>query len=152
MELVQHARNTIPGLSVSSDIIAGFCGETEEEHRDTVSLMATVRFDQAFMFAYSLRDKTHADRTMTDDVEEETKQRRLREIIDTYRDALQAKNGVEELGQLRLVLVEGQSLKSTPENPVLTGRTCANKVRTVSFLLFFFLFPSFSETDFSKAK
>lgn len=60
LSLVQDARTIIPGVCLSTDVIAGFCGETEEEHNETVSLMREVTFDQAFMFAYSLREKTHA--------------------------------------------------------------------------------------------
>jgi MiaB/RimO family radical SAM methylthiotransferase len=64
LELVTRAREVIPDVTISTDVIAGFCGETEAEHADTVSLMIQVGFDQAFMFAYSLREKTHAARTM----------------------------------------------------------------------------------------
>lgn len=64
LNLVSKMREIIPGVSLSTDIIAGFCGETEEEHKDTLSLMEIVKYDQAFMFAYSLREKTWAHRTM----------------------------------------------------------------------------------------
>lgn len=64
LDLVQRARDVIPGVALTTDVIAGFCGETEEEHQDTLDVMRTVQFDQAFMFAYSLRDKTHAARVM----------------------------------------------------------------------------------------
>ena len=121
------ARAMIPNVKISTDIIAGFCGETEEEHRDTVLLMEQVRYDQAFMFAYSLREKTHAARTMEDDVPEDVKLRRLQEIITTFRTNVVARNHEIESGALRLVLVEGLSSKATTENPTLTGRTDGNQ-------------------------
>jgi MiaB/RimO family radical SAM methylthiotransferase len=127
LQLVAQIRETIPGVSISTDLIAGFCDETEEEHQDTLALLREVRFDQAFMYAYSLRDRTHAAHTMSDNVPEEVKKRRLQEIIDTYRDALIQKNFEEEDGQLRLVLVEGPANRSSPERPVYTGRTEGNK-------------------------
>lgn len=77
LQLIQNARSIMPGLSITTDMISGFCGETEEEHRDSVSLMREVAYDQAFMFAYSERTKTHASHTMPDDVPEDVKLRRL---------------------------------------------------------------------------
>lgn len=127
LALVQQIREMIPDVSISTDLIAGFCDETEEEHQDTLSLIREVKFDQAFMYAYSLRDRTHAAHTMSDNIPAEVKQRRLQEIIDTYRDTLIRKNSVEEYGRLSLVLVEGPATKSTPENPIYTGRTEGNK-------------------------
>jgi len=67
-------------VSLSSDFIAGFCGETEEEHEDTISLMRQVQYDQAFMFAYSRREKTHAAYHLEDDVPQQVKQAYLRLI------------------------------------------------------------------------
>lgn len=127
LSLIDSVRRTIPGVTISTDVIAGFCDETEAEHADTLSLMETVQFDQAFMFAYSLRDRTHAAHTMQDNVPEDIKQRRLREIIEVYRKNVQIKNQREETDQLRVVLVEGESTKSSPENVVFTGRTDGNK-------------------------
>jgi MiaB/RimO family radical SAM methylthiotransferase len=126
-ELVQRARVVIPGVTLSTDVIAGFCGETEEEHADTVSAMKAVGFDQAFMFAYSLREKTHAARTMVDDVSEDVKQRRLQEIIAAFREQIPEKNTATESNRYRLVLVEGPATKSTANNVLLTGRTDGNK-------------------------
>ena len=60
--MIAHIKSTIPGIGLSSDFISGFCGETEEDHNDTLSLLQEVGFDQAFMFAYSRREKTHAHR------------------------------------------------------------------------------------------
>lgn len=75
MELrqVDRVRSIVPGVSISSDFISGFCGETEEEHSQTLSLMEAVRFDQAFMYAYSRRDKTHAAYKMEDNVTDQVR-------------------------------------------------------------------------------
>lgn len=81
---------------------AGFCGETEEEHEDTVSLMQQTGFDQAFMFAYSEREKTHAAKHLQDDVPADVKSRRLQEIIATFRDG-QLKQNEAEVGKIHLV-------------------------------------------------
>ena len=73
LSLVEKARSTIPDVAISTDLIAGFCGETEEEHQDTLSLMKEVKYEHAFMFAYSLREKTHAHRNYEDDVPQDMK-------------------------------------------------------------------------------
>mmetsp|Transcript_26891 Transcript_26891/g.43707 ORF Transcript_26891/g.43707 Transcript_26891/m.43707 type:complete len:849 (+) Transcript_26891:42-2588(+) len=127
LELIDDVRRLIPDVAISSDFIAGFCSETEEEHLDTISLMEKVQFDQAFMFAYSMRGKTHAHRTMEDDVPADVKNRRLNEVINTFRREVQLRNNEVEVGRLRLVLVEGESKKSTPENRTFSGRTDQNK-------------------------
>jgi MiaB/RimO family radical SAM methylthiotransferase len=128
LDLIDKARDMIPGLSISTDIIAGFCGETEEEHRDTVDLMKRVRYDQAFMFAYSLREKTHAARRFEDNVPDDVKGRRLQEIIDTFRTTVQLKNEQEDLHKLHCVLIEGEAKKPLPGTLVsLNGRTDTNK-------------------------
>eukprot|EP00611_Tribonema_gayanum_P000867 TRINITY_DN10660_c0_g1_i2.p1 TRINITY_DN10660_c0_g1~~TRINITY_DN10660_c0_g1_i2.p1 ORF type:complete len:439 (-),score=196.93 TRINITY_DN10660_c0_g1_i2:340-1656(-) len=127
LELAQRVRRLIPGVSMSSDFISGFCGETEEDHQQTLSLIEEVQFDQAFMYAYSLRDKTHAARRLSDDVPADVKQRRLAEVIATFRRGAQERNRSVELGRCRVVLVEGPSRRSAPERPLLTGRTDGNK-------------------------
>lgn len=127
LDLFRRAREIIPGVTISTDMITGFCGETEEEHQESVSLMRECQFDQAFMFAYSDREKTHAARTMKDDVPEEVKLRRLQEVIDVFRAGVQERNRATEWGRLRLVLIEGPSTRSTPYAPMLTGRTDGNK-------------------------
>ena len=114
----------IPDIALSTDMIAGFCGETEEEHADSVSLLEQVRYDQSFLFAYSMREKTHAHRVMEDNVPEEVKQRRLRELIDTFQSNIQQKNQESEVGKLRLVLLEGPSKRS---ELAWHGRTDQNK-------------------------
>lgn len=126
-DLVTRAREIIPDLSLSTDVIAGFCHETQDEHNDTLTLMRTVQFDQAFMFAYSLREKTHASHNLQDDIPEDVKLTRLQEIIEVFRRNVQARNVNVELGQYRLVLVEEMATKSTPAAPLLTGRTDGNK-------------------------
>jgi tRNA A37 methylthiotransferase MiaB len=62
LSLIEHIRDILPDVSLSSDFISGFCGETEQEHRDTITLMEQVKYDSAFMFAYSMREKTPAHR------------------------------------------------------------------------------------------
>ena len=126
LQLVERAREVIPDVSLSSDFIAGFCGETEADHRETLSLLEEVGYDQAFMYAYSLRERTHAAYHYQDDVSEEVKQRRLAEIIETFRRVAGERN-VLEVGREHLVLVEGLSKRSTPENPTMTGRNDNNK-------------------------
>ena len=127
LDLVYRARRIIPGVSISTDVISGFCGETEEEHKDTVSLMKQVKFDQAFMFSYSLREKTHAAHNLKDDIPEEVKLVRLQEVIDAFHGSIQDTNRDLEFGKLRLVLCEGPSNRSLRDDPQLTGRTDTNK-------------------------
>lgn len=123
LELIQRMREVIPNVGLSSDFISGFCGETEEHHQDTLSLLREVRFDQAFMFAYSMREKTNAHRTLQDNVPEEVKQQRLKEVIQTFFATL-AEKSREEIGRRHLVLVEGTSRRSSDD---LMGRTDNNK-------------------------
>ena len=127
IDLVKSARQLIPGVSISSDFISGFCGETEEEHQDTLSLIEEIRFDQAYMYAYSLRDKTHAFHNYEDDVPETVKQRRLREVIDTFRRVVQTKNFEDVVNTCQIVLIDGFAKKSSQEHPVMSGRTDSNK-------------------------
>lgn len=127
LELIDTVVSKIPDVAITSDFIAGFCGETEEEHQDTLSLMKKVQYDQAFMFAYSMRGKTHAQRQLQDDVPEEVKSHRLQEIIHLFRTQVQQRNDEREVGRLRLVLLEGESKKSTPEAVTWQGRTDQNK-------------------------
>jgi len=121
--LVDRVRETIPGCSISSDFISGFCGETEEDHQMTLSLMEHVQFEMAFMFAYSLREKTRAHRRLQDDVPEDVKQRRLSEVIALFYSLIEKKNKAE-LGAKHLVLVDGNSRRSDEE---FVGRTDTNK-------------------------
>lgn len=117
--LVSSVRSQLPGVALSTDMIAGFCGETEDEHRMSIELLRQHKYDQAFLFAYSEREKTHAARHFEDDVSQETKLRRLQELIETYRAGL-LERGAQEVGRTHLVLVEGPSKRS---GGALTGRT-----------------------------
>jgi tRNA-2-methylthio-N6-dimethylallyladenosine synthase len=122
--LIDRMREIIPGVSLSTDIIAGFCDETEEEHEATMSLMKLVEYDLAYMFAYSERERTLAHRKYEDNVPEEVKKRRLTEII-RQQMSIQEKNNEKEIGRRHLVLVEGTSKRSEEQ---LSGRTDTNKM------------------------
>jgi tRNA-2-methylthio-N6-dimethylallyladenosine synthase len=124
LSLIDKMRSIIPGLSLSTHIISSFCGETEEQHQDTMSLMAQVQYDLAYMFAYSEREKTYAHRKYEDDVPQEVKKRRLSEIIDQQMDIQDALNK-KEIGKSHLVLIEGPSKRDKNQ---LSGRTDTNKV------------------------
>ena len=121
---VAKIREVLPGCGLTTDVIAGFCGETEEDHRDTLSLFEEVCFDSAFMFYYSERPGTLAAKKYADDVDIETKTRRLNEII-----ALQGRCSLRsyraDIGKTFRVLVEGPSKKSPDE---LCGRASNNKM------------------------
>ena len=124
LERISAIRRIIPGCGISTDIITGFCGETEQEHNDTLSLMNAVVFDFAYMFAYSERPGTLAAKKYKDDVAEELKKTRLQEVI-----ALQQKHSAERtkrgVGKIHRVLVEGVSKKSSER---LYGRNSQNSV------------------------
>jgi tRNA-2-methylthio-N6-dimethylallyladenosine synthase len=124
LERIEAIRNFLPEASISTDIIAGFCSETEKEHKDTLSLMEQVGYDFAFMFKYSERPDTLAAKKYTDDVPEEIKTRRLNEII-ALQNRLSLKSKQSDLGKTFEVLVEGTSKKSEKE---MFGRTSQNKV------------------------
>ncbi|MCO5275983.1 MAG: tRNA (N6-isopentenyl adenosine(37)-C2)-methylthiotransferase MiaB [Flavobacteriales bacterium] len=132
MERVASIRRYMPDCALSTDIIAGFCGETEEDHRATLSLMDEVGYDMAFMFKYSERPKTLAARKLPDDVPEEVKSRRLTEIIDAQK-ANSAKRMATYVGQVHEVLIEGVSKRS---DQFMFGRNTQNSVVIV---------PRFSE-------
>ncbi|NXP97284.1 CK5P1 protein, partial [Vidua macroura] len=122
LELVHHVRDSIPGVSLSSDFIAGFCGETEEDHLQTVSLLREVRYNIGFLFAYSMRQKTRAHHRLQDDVPADVKKRRLEQLIATFREEA-ARANAALVGQAQLVLVEGPSKRSASE---LCGRNDGN--------------------------
>lgn len=121
---VDAIKRILPDCAISADIIAGFCSETEEEHQDTLSLMEYVKYHFSYMFKYSERPNTMAQRKYPDDIPEETKQRRLAEIIELQQvhshERLKA-----DLGKTFEVLVEGVSKKSDKE---LYGRNTHNSV------------------------
>ena len=125
LKKVQRIREILgEECGLSSDMITGFCGETEEEHIETLDLMRQVRFDFAYMFAYSERPGTSAEKKWADDISPEVKKRRLEEII-----SLQTRHALErnqlDVGKSFRVLIEGTSKKS---DDYLQGRNSANKV------------------------
>ncbi len=124
LRLIEQARAIVPDIAFSTDLIAGFCGETDEEHAQTLSLMEGVRYDHAFMFAYSERPGTYAARKFEDDVPEAVKKERLSQII-----RLQNQHSLEsnkrDIGTIQTVLAEGASKRSDAQ---LMGRTDANRV------------------------
>lgn len=124
LSLIDKMRQIIPGLSLSTDIISSFCGETEQQHQDTMTLMSTVEYDLAYMFAYSERERTYAHRKYEDDVPAEVKKRRLTEIIEQQM-RIQDKLNKNEIGKTHLVLVEGPSKRDKNQ---VSGRTDTNKV------------------------
>ena len=125
ISLIHHARERLGSdASITTDVIAGFCGETEEEHEDTVSLMREAAFDQAFMFAYSERNGTIASSKFPDDVPENVKKRRLNEVISTFRSACEPRF-MMEVGKRHCVLVEGTSKKDSSK---LYGKTDNGKI------------------------
>jgi len=128
LDLIDRARKIIPGVSFSTDIIAGFPTETYEDHIKTLDVMREVKYDGAFMFKYSPRERTKAFR-MTDDVSEETKTKRLQEIINLQQQISFELNQTL-IGKGETILVEGFSKKS---DQFLSGRTDSNKVVIIPF-------------------
>ena len=126
LSLAHRIRETIPGVALSSDFISGFCGETEADHAETLSLFREVRFETAYMFAYSRRERTHAAYHLDDDVPDDVKNRRLREVIDAFREGARTRHA-EDIGTLQLVLIDGPARKSTPGAPLWAGRTDSSK-------------------------
>lgn len=124
LERVRKIRSVIPDCGITTDVIAGFCGETLEDHRQTLSLMEEVVFDSAFMFAYSERPGTLASRKYPDDIPYEEKTRRLNEII-ALQGRMSLKSNEMEIGKVHRVLVEGPSKKNPEE---LCGRASNNKM------------------------
>lgn len=124
LTLIDKMKSIIPGLSLSTDIIAGFCDETEEEHNETLTLMAQVQYDLAYMFAYSERERTLAYRKFEDNVPDEVKKRRLTEIINQQME-IQKQRNLLEVGKRHLVLVEGSSKRSEKH---MSGRSDTNKI------------------------
>ena len=121
---IAKIREILPDCAISTDIIAGFCGETLEDHADTISIMKEVGYDSAFMFQYSMRPNTKAHRHFVDDVPLEEKTRRLNEIIE-LQNGLSLASNRKCVGQEYEVLIEGVSKRSAEQ---LIGRTPQNKV------------------------
>lgn len=124
LDRVAKIRKEMPDCAITTDVIAGFCSETEQDHKDTLSIMEEVRYDYAYMFQYSERPGTLAARNFPDDVPPEVKTRRLNEII-----ALQNRLGLEsnqrDVGKVFTVLTEGPSKRNSED---LCGRASNNKM------------------------
>ncbi len=124
LDRIDAIRRILPDCGISTDIITGFCGETEEEYKETISMMEHVKYDFAYMFAYSERPNTFAQKKYKDDISAELKQKRLEEII-----ILQQKHSAERtkagVGKVHRVLAEGVSKKSEEK---LYGRNSQNTV------------------------
>ena len=121
---VDAIRRLMPDCAITTDLIAGFCGETEEDHRATLSLMEQVGYDFAYMFKYSERPGTYAQRHLKDDVPDEVKTARLTEIINLQNE-LSERSNRRDVGKEFEILVEGISKRSDDQ---LFGRTSQNKV------------------------
>ena len=123
LERVEKIRSVIPECGISTDIIAGFCSETPQDHQDTLSLMREAGFDAAFMFAYSERPGTLAARHYPDDIPYEVKTARLNEII-ALQGQLSLESNRKDVGKRFTVLIEGLSKRDAGE---FCGRTTTNK-------------------------
>jgi tRNA-2-methylthio-N6-dimethylallyladenosine synthase len=124
LDRIHAIRRIVPDCAISTDIITGFCGETEDEHADTLTLMDEVAFDFAYMFKYSERPKTLAERRFDDDIPEIDKTKRLNEIIEKQLQHSLASNK-KQIGQVQKILVEGYSKRS---EEYLSGRNSQNAV------------------------
>lgn len=141
LERIDKIREIIPDAAITTDIIAGFCSETEEDHQATIELMKNVKFDSAFMFQYSQRPNTKAARHFEDDVPLETKTRRLNEIIE-LQSAISLERNKDCIGKIYEVLIEGTSKRDSDQ---LFGRTLGNKVCVFSA-------PGYKAGDYAKVK
>lgn len=126
LELVDRIKSKIPSIAITSDFICGFCGETEEEHAETVHLVEQVGYSMGYIFAYSMRERTHAHYTLKDDVPYEVKTRRVAEVNELLRSKAKL-NNESLVGSQQLVLVEGTSFRSLSD---LQGR-CDRNTRVV---------------------
>jgi len=124
LELIYEAKKIVPEIAFSQDMIIGFCGETEEDHQQTLSLMREVEYDYGYMFAYSERPGTPAHKKMEDDVPAEVKQRRLSEVI-KLQGELSRKRMSGYVGKVYEILIEGTSKKNDNQ---WKGRNSQNAV------------------------
>lgn len=124
MNRIEAIRKTIPGCAISTDIITGFCGETDQEFSETLSVMEKARFDFAFMFKYSEREGTLAAKKLTDDIPDEVKADRLQQVI-RLQQKLSLASNKSDVGSVVEVLIEGQSKRSKLH---VSGRSSHNKV------------------------
>ena len=124
MNRIDAVRSIVPDCAISSDVIAGFCTETEEEHEETLSMMAYAKYTMSYMFAYSERPGTLAARKYKDDIPDDVKKRRLNEII-RLQNALSLEDNKRDIGKVFEVLIEGNSKKSDLD---WCGRNSQNKM------------------------
>lgn len=124
LDRVAAIRRIVPDCAITTDIFAGYCSETEEDHQESLSLMREVGYDSAFMFKYSERPGTYASKNLPDDISEEVKVRRLNELI-ALQNELSAMRNEETIGKEYDILIEGVSKRSREQ---LFGRTEQNKV------------------------
>jgi tRNA-2-methylthio-N6-dimethylallyladenosine synthase len=124
MAKVDRIKESIPDCGISSDVIAGFCTETEEDHQDTLAMMEYAGYDMSYMFFYSERPGTLAERRYKDDISLETKKRRLQEIVE-LQNGLSLKSNQKDLGKTFKVLIEATSKRSETD---WMGRNSQNKV------------------------
>jgi tRNA-2-methylthio-N6-dimethylallyladenosine synthase len=121
---IDAIRKYLPTCSITTDVIAGFCTETEEDHQATIDMFRKVRYDYAYMFKFSMRPDTYAAKHLQDDVSEEVKTRRLEEII-AVQGQIALENNRQEVGRVYEVLIEGASHRRQDQ---LFGRNSQNKV------------------------
>ncbi len=119
LAIVEKLRAAIPDIAITTDILSGFCGETEEDHRATLELMQKVRFDSSFMFVYSERELTQAAKKLRDDVPEPVKKRRIKEIVE-LQEEMSAAIYAEQVGKQERILIHARSKRSKEQ---LVGRT-----------------------------
>ena len=124
MAKVDRIKEIIPDCSISADIITGFCTETEEDHQETLSIMQYSGYDYSYMFFYSERPGTLAERRYTDDIPEDIKKRRLQEVIEVQ-NRLSRESNIRDIGKVFKVLIEGESKKDEAD---WKGRNSQNKV------------------------
>jgi tRNA A37 methylthiotransferase MiaB len=142
--LVKRIKEIMPDCGISSDIISGFCTETEEDHLDTLDVMEKSGYDFSYMFIYSERPGTLAAKRYTDDVPEAIKKRRLQEII-AKQNKLSLQSNLQDIGKSYEVLIEGDSKKSTEQR---MGRNSQNKVVVFSKAAF----PTLKKGDYATVK
>ena len=126
-ELVLKLRRAVPHLALTTDIIVGFCGETEEDFQETLALMEEIRYDSAFMFKYSEREGTYAHKKMPDDVSQEVKKDRLQQVI-KLQEQISYEVNQQMRGKRVEVLVEGPSKRQTGQGHNNYGRSAQGKV------------------------
>lgn len=131
LDRVTRIRQAMPDCAITTDIIAGFCGETEQDHQDTLDIMRRVKYDYAYMFQYSERPGTLAARNYPDDITSQEKTRRLNEII-ALQNELSLESNKRDVGKTFKVLIEGTSRRNDEE---LCGRTTTNKMCVFPALL-----------------